>query len=602
MPPDRDKMKFFSEESGGLEKLAQRAGALRRSLKISRRELSDTIGVSNRTLVLWERRLPKRPNTDAERLWEQALGAPEGWLRNPAMAAELGSPASPSIDLSDLVNPSVAAEIRAIACWLSRPNHRRQYFQADMLTKEERRRADIFAERYGVLGEDCSTLQSIGVRYGLTRERIRQITKVMAERAFRLGARTPCLDRLIMEAEALLPCAVSTLNNKLRDVLGESLSISGADRFAREILGRNVVITHAAVGPANKNFSDTIAMADGGLDMPIIRAVREASTRMIRNCGAAQIAQVAGIASGVVGHGITPDEAHGVCILMTGFEWLQEKDGWFWFGPDVPAENRLLAITKKVLAAAQHRVDVEELAQALLRSRRERYGDKQTRLIAVEPPLSVVVAVLSKTPWIRTIQSNDFALTNSIVPEEVFGDVELSIYRTMAAAGGVISWRKLQQHLCRKGRGVKLISLRVMVDSSPILKQIDYGVLALRGWPIEPTALKKAIASVGGKSKAYGRIGKPSKGPIRYGTIFTEYKRQQGAISLPQAVSRHCDSGDYTLEGSDVTVRIAHYNDGKRCQLQQISRKLIAMGISVGDRIEVQIDPRERHIRVERTN
>ena len=54
---------------------------------------------------------------------------------------------------------------------------------ADGTGTNAERNAAIFAQRYGAMGPDVSTLQACGDRHGMTRERARQICERMLERA-----------------------------------------------------------------------------------------------------------------------------------------------------------------------------------------------------------------------------------------------------------------------------------------------------------------------------------------------------------------------------------------------------------------------------------
>ncbi len=86
-------------------------------------------------------------------------------------------------DSTDAGFLSVAEEIRAVGAWLTRSRVATRTWDFNELSKQEQRRAVMFADRYGVSGEDNTTLQVIGDRLGLTRERVRQVIEVMTDRA-----------------------------------------------------------------------------------------------------------------------------------------------------------------------------------------------------------------------------------------------------------------------------------------------------------------------------------------------------------------------------------------------------------------------------------
>ncbi|WP_037982913.1 sigma factor-like helix-turn-helix DNA-binding protein [Thauera sp. 27] len=61
-----------------------------------------------------------------------------------------------------------------------------------------------FAQRYGSDGED-RTLEAIGMRFGVTRERVRQICAKMLGRFSGGRFATPVIDQLIADIQPLLP-------------------------------------------------------------------------------------------------------------------------------------------------------------------------------------------------------------------------------------------------------------------------------------------------------------------------------------------------------------------------------------------------------------
>jgi transcriptional regulator with XRE-family HTH domain len=151
--------------------LGARAKARREELDYSRNEMTKLIGASAINLLTWEKSLPRKRRT-VESKWEEALRVPEGWLRSNHLKAFLPPP-FPVPDGSQGL--TVSREMRAVCSWLSRKNPYHRTVDYDALNESEKRMADIMLFRFGVFGEEESTLQRIGDRIGLTRERVRQI-------------------------------------------------------------------------------------------------------------------------------------------------------------------------------------------------------------------------------------------------------------------------------------------------------------------------------------------------------------------------------------------------------------------------------------------
>lgn len=587
--PSNEPMRARRDER---EALGERARLRRNAINASRVDLATLISIPPRTIAAWEGCWPVRRNEDIERRWEEALQVPAGWLSDPTMATPPVNRPRP-IDVMATKPTTVADEIRAIANWLAQPRLPWRSVVGEALTVKERRRAEIFASRYGVHGEDMSTLQAIGDRFGITRERIRQITETMLERAGELHRLdTIKLDDLAKQIKGHLPASVAQLDDQFRHLLGESLSLLGAERFAREILGRKIVgFTNNAADMVQRG--EIIAIDAETHDAGIVRGAREAALRMIRSCGAAHLMFVAGTASGILNRGVTPEEALRACRALPGFSWLKEEDGWFWFGPDTPGDNRLLSVTRKVLSVARQRVDVEDLSQAFVRNRRSYYTPDRARPFLIEPPLAVIVAALSQTSWVHVIQHDDFQLYERLEPEVELADTELAIYQELAAQGGLCARRTLLQALVQTGR-VKLVSLQLTLDSSPILTRLDFGLFALRGWPVLASSVDRALAATD-----VNRLAVPdSLGWISFEFVLTSYSVETRICTIPAYVGRALTPGSFSVEGFAEPLQYVRRSNQHR--LNRLAQKLLALGMEAGDKATIRIHVEDRVIVIQK--
>ncbi|MBO9357675.1 helix-turn-helix domain-containing protein [Bordetella petrii] len=575
--------------------LGQRAQARRLALELSRQEISLRIGVATYQLANWERVLPLKPKVQLENKWEEVLGVPVGWLRQIDIEAPVPSKEVVTQIVEANTADSVAAEIRVAGAWLCRASFAHRTILHDELSLTERRLADIFALRYGVGGEEHTTLQAIGDRYGLTRERIRQIVEKMVERTARMQLLTPHIDRLAEEIRPLLPATVEAVDTQLRGRLGERLSIESVSRFCREILGRNIVALTDRPAEMAYLWSPTVIDPETH-DVARIRAAREAALRLIRSCGAAQAMFVAGAASEITGMGMTPDEVMQGCRMVPGFEWLSERDGWFWFGEG--NENRLVTIALKVLAVSGRRVDAEEILASFIRARRGYYPPEQLRPYLIEPPLQIVVEVLRRVKGLKNIQSDDFLLDKLVPVETVLSDAELAVYNLMRDNGNIISRHTLVTELVKTGK-VKLMALHVSLNSSPIYRQLDRGVFALRGATLNPASLRDAQNTVGGEASKSARISERDKDGY-YHFIFelTEYMVRTRVWEVPRALDNLiAGDGNLFLQGSEQPVVLAHLPSGS-CRLKQFVSKLLQQGFVAGDILNLTIHPEKRLLRV----
>jgi transcriptional regulator with XRE-family HTH domain len=576
----------LAEES---EAQAQRAKQRRNQLLVPLADLATSLGVPISQLRLRESKLSISIQEAFESAWEDALKVPRGWLRDlNCPTPELAGVARYSLQFdAQSENPSVASEIRAIGSWLARKHQTRRSTSYGDLKPSEQRWADMFAIRYGVLGADESKLQSVGVRFGITRQAVLQIIGKMTERAQSIKPHTPCLDELAKTIESLAPITVTEIDERLRPLLGESLSVVAAARFAREVLGRSVAsLTDATFDRITR--SAPMAINAQTYDVELLRAVRECTMKMVRGSGAAQVNFVAGAAGALLNRGVTPEQVIKACKVVDGFEWLLESHGWYWLGADW--DNRIFNITKKLLASANRRVDIEEIFGAFGRSRRDIYEPGKTRPYWIDAPHSVLVAVLSRVPWLETIQQDDFRLRTPVPVETMLSDTELHLYRLLLRLGGVAAKHTINENLQQTGL-VKFMALQVTLDGSPIISKLDMGIYALRGRPISPEAFATAVKEVGGRNGTQVALDPvDDQGFYRLALELSPYNLQRSIMAVPNSLARALPTGDYALEGFDTPVTLTHQT-GRGHRFLQLVGKLKARGYQVGDAVVLHINP-----------
>lgn len=494
---DEDLIKASSLGDGERAVLGQRARRQRESMGLTRQDIASKSLVAPHTIHSWEKRLPKSTAFDAA--WEKALNVPPGWLRSKhGSVVEVISTFSPS----DEASASFSASMAELFTWFVEDNQVKRTLDHSRLSPNQKRDVEIMLQRYGVLGEEASTLQAIGDTYGITKERVRKITERVTENLKSEQVRLPMIDVIKDAASAIVPARISTLTTRLRDLLGRSLSIDGADRFAREILGEAIIKTEAATG-IYASAGEKIALSLS-FDDAAIRTVRQISLAMIRSTGAAQAYFVAGAASQELGVGITPADVANYCSIWHSFDWLEEKDGWYWFGPSY--DNRAVSCAMKVLSIANRNVDIEEIQAAMTRSR-VRYEADKARPFMINAPTVVLQKVLSNAPQIELMQYNDFRLRNIQIDREEYEDAylsesEIACLEVIRNNGGVVTRKALYSELVEE-RGMVPMTFHMVLDSSPIMHRLDIGLWTLAGTKIDPVALlqaaNKMVAAAEGK-------------------------------------------------------------------------------------------------------
>lgn len=612
LPKSAVKLKPLNTEIRQL--LSQRAKTRREAIGLSIREVADAIGVHPATVRNWETDFPRWLSQAESTKWEDILRVTPGWLRettvNPTEIlgrihlisdSEEGrlvssAPEVHSLRQVSLSEDTISQEIRAIGAWLSRRALAHRTTLLDTLSLHERRTADIFAQRYGVAGDDRSILQEVGNEFSLTRERVRQIVDKALDRAQGVKFDTPRLDSLGRDIQELLPIGLEDADARFRDLLGENLSLQTVDVFAREVLGKSFYsVTGRETGPGVR-FKRYLIPVSGSEDGNF-RLIRDKAREMIRATGAAHTFFVAGAAGDELGQGITPAEVVRAIRLVPGFDWLNETDGWFWLGEE--PENRLLNAAKKMLVVANGRLDVQDILSGVVRSRRHSSSIpslKTGQAHAIEPPWEIVRTILQRTSWCKTVQHNDFVLTGEFKEEDVLSDVERRLCASLRAQGGVAAFGKLKKEFAQAGL-VKNTGLSILLANSPIVYRPEFGLVAIRGIPIRSAALERARNEVGIQIASPEKDFPDDEGFFHLEAEFTPYIAKGRFWDVPQRLARHLEEGDYVLHGFDEPVEIKRLQSGGT-RLNKFVGKIISIGMKPGDRLDVAINPEERIVRI----
>jgi hypothetical protein len=447
------------------------------------RILAERLAVTGVSLSNWEKCLPHTTRHDAR--WETALEVPGGWLRNPAIE----TPALPDVAaaLATFSGTTIGAFIETMCTWYARATCSDRTTQFEALSEREQRLATILARRYGIAGEANSTLQAIGDMIGLTRERVRQIADKAMVRFEPVPPPAPLVEQLQAAITKYAPFQLANPPAALRNILGDSQSLEGADRFFREVLGQSLVHTKA------HGTHDTMVIVAGTASDDLVQLVRQVSVAMIRQAGAAHVFFVTGA---VAAQGLDATLARVIeCARMfNGFAWLSEPEGWFWYGN--ANDNRARTSAMKVLSVANRTVDIEELYGAMARSRTISSIDRAVP-VSMSIPLSILQAVLAQFSELRRWQSNDFRL--ACAPEEVartreacLSPSELMIYEVLVQRGGITPRRTLTRELVESGR-LEKPTFDLTLFRSPAFKRHDRGLWTLTGFSIAIEAVQAAM-------------------------------------------------------------------------------------------------------------
>lgn len=442
--------------------LGARARERRLALGLSAQNIANDLGVSASKITLLERQLNALRNEDFESQWEALLQTPAGWLRN----IDLRAPAPTSRFTQKPVAKTVREEIISICNWLSTPEIINRTFNEKWLDPRAKMLSQMMQMRYGVHGEEKSTLEATGEHFSLTRERIRQLLLPMTKRAVGIEFDTPLLDNLKEIIQAVTPATVDNMEAATRPILGKHLGLSCANRFANDILGKSLA-DFTALTTRNKKFATMVTSSSAdSLPAESIKLSIQASRTAVRASGAADIDQVAQTVSEASAKPLSTEALHQAIQSIAGFEWLDKNQRWFWLGSDF--DTRLVRVTRKLFSACQQDLRTSDIHKGM--------GSNENEPI----PELILLSALSRFKWLAASGKNKFRAAHYIDPAEELSAVEKAICEAIQLHNGVATKSEIDTYV-GKTLDVAQVSVNVTLSKSPVLIQPGRGLYSIRG-------------------------------------------------------------------------------------------------------------------------
>ena len=436
------------------------------------------------------------------------------------------------------------------------------------------RNRDILLGYYGWTDGKQHTLSEIGDRFGITRERTRQICAKLIrrhKRPERIFA--PVVERAVALMERRTPCAASQMASYLAEegLTAVGMGVEGL-LVAAELLKRPVGFSLQWVGMARRRRVGLV-VADG--DAELVAAAIEIARREIYYHGIATLERVCGqVAQRVPGRSKERVVA-GAVEALPGFVWLDRKARWFRVG--AIAKHGLPKTIEKVLSVAGE-VSVGALREAMRRNR---------RLWRELPPEHVLLEFCRRMPRVR-VEGKRIIGDPPKDWKKVLTGVEAKLVETLMAHGPVMDRGQLED-LCVSG-GMNRFSFHAFLAWSPVIAQLGHSVYGLLGASASAGQLKSLSSRRRAERLAHRVL--EGHGRTGDGRVWLKYRLSKAAstyavITIPAAL-KEVVRGRFQLLGpeGDVIGALAT-KDGRAWGLGAFLRK---QGVRIDDTIVVTLD------------
>jgi hypothetical protein len=433
----------------------------------------------------------------------------------------------------------------------------------------------ILAAYYGWDGRGGRTLEELGRKHGLSRERIRQICARAVRQNRGTAAFAPVLDRALRLLGKRLPRALDELQAEFdaAHISACRLPVEAVQQAAEYLSRRpdlaviHVAQTHLVVRPKQAKM---------------LRAVVETARQLVSNYGIAKHADLTAALAGRTPEKLRPALIRETLQTQHDLRWLDQSRNWFRLEP-LPHYG-LPHMIDKVLSVAG-RIDVSALHAAVARYRRT---SRQP------PPREILREFCRQMPGTR-VQRNLVISDRARDWRKVLTGVERCMVEVLHEHGPVME-RTAFEELCIR-KGTNRFSFNAILMSSPVVAQYGRGLYGLPGLKlsrktVRELASRKPPAAPKRVLRAFGRTAE--------GKLYLAYRLSRAAISggvvtVPSAMKRHV-RGKFNLrtdQGHDVGTLVARHGCGwglgpalRRGHAQQ------------GDHMLLVFDPPQRQARI----
>jgi hypothetical protein len=379
----------------------------------------------------------------------------------------------------------------------------------------------IIVKRFGWEGRPPKTLETVGQRYGITRERVRQIcTRV--ERIQQPDAFLPVLDRVVATIEAAAPAIADQIERQLvrTGLTRRPFDLETIHELAKSF-GRKARFTIEALHGQRLVVPSTRG--------ELLHQVCDKARASVSHWGVANVEDLAATTNN------RSSVVRQLLAFVPGLKWLDELSGWFWI-PDVP-RNSLLTPIRKILAVSPT-TDIRELRAGVGRPHRRK---------GFAPPRRVLLELCRQLAWCR-VDGNTIIATESQDPDQVLSGSERLIFKVLSAHGAVLERTELEK-FCLEA-GINRNSLWIYITYSPIIARYAPGVYGLRGADIPAGLVERLIPKRSSKSKVLLDYGWTKGHNLRLVYRLSAGILSNGIVSVPAALKSFIQ-GKFALVTAD---------------------------------------------------
>lgn len=449
--------------------------------------------------------------------------------------------------LAILADP-IEAALKASSLVEALPTVRERALLIESLTLEEslidylaaawdyqQERVNLLGMRLGWLGEPPRVLRECGNRFGITRERVRQLEKKMRDAMPEHSVFLPRLDAALEVLEKAAPLDLAAVEKLLieQGVCKRSFSIESILAAASDF-GRQ---TTASIAEFNGQRCVSTTAQDATIGAFIRQARAIASANGVASVY--QLVQAVPTAATTAESGSEPP-SYESWIRKALRAWPACKfvtDDWFSFSDLPPGRNRVLNVLDRMLAVTP-RLHVADAREGIRRQIKYRNSAHRGTVELVTPPTAVLEAYLTTHP--------DYLIHEGCVEakiprnaDEELADAERAMLQVFEeAGGGVLDRRSFVEGCIRKGINENTVS--VYSTYSPIIEHVGIDLWKLRGRIVDAAKVEAVRQTNQERSRERRclQFAWTARGTLSVAWVLP-WQFSSLALGIPSAISRY---------------------------------------------------------------
>lgn len=388
------------------------------------------------------------------------------------------------------------------------------------------RRSQMIISFFGWDGGGRKTLEETGKLFGVTRERVRQVTTQFENRLKGTVIQLNWLRRASDRISTLLPASTQAIEQDLlaKRILKKPFHTSG---IIAAFQLTDMTLGNASLASVN---AAEFLLRPSDVDVPkeILRCARRKAS-MFGCCSMEEVVDEVSTKTTRYSSTFVAD------VIRTEEDYCPLADGtWFW--QKNRPRNRLLNVLRKIFSVCSS-ISFGELRTALTRHR---------RMPGFSPPRRVLREIIAQLPGCSVTE--DLAIcTSRPNPDRELSPLELLFVAAFREHGPVLNRDALEKILL--GQGVNRTSFYIYLGYSPIISRLKPGVYALVGAEIPPGVVEEASLKLP-RPKILMGSGWRKDGTLWICYRLTHFYLGSGAFIVPYPV-RTLLQGSYSIRSED---------------------------------------------------